>query len=115
MRPLLGGRVYARVTNDDGEPQLRVTKGKTYNTRGGVKEETDPRWLEAVAVAAHIRSAELDQLKLAHYQRQTLVTSARLPYWQQLVAEYKPRVSGSALLIQRHLQRPSARARRTTP
>ena len=38
------------ATNDDGEPQLRVTKGKTYNTRGGVKEETDPRWLEAVAV-----------------------------------------------------------------
>ena len=40
-----------RVNNDDGEPQLRVTKGKTYNTRGGVKEETDPRWLEAVAAA----------------------------------------------------------------
>ena len=39
-----------RATNDDGEPQLRVTKGKTYNTRGGVKEETDPRWLEAVPV-----------------------------------------------------------------
>ena len=31
------------ATNDDGEPQLRVTKGKTYNTSGGVKEETDPR------------------------------------------------------------------------
>ena len=31
-----------RATNDDGEPQLRVTKGKVYNTRGGVKEETDP-------------------------------------------------------------------------
>ena len=29
-----------RATNDDGEPQLRVTKGKTYNTRGGIKEET---------------------------------------------------------------------------
>ena len=39
-----------RATNKDGEPQLRVTKGKTYNTRGGVKEETEPRWLEAVAI-----------------------------------------------------------------
>ena len=39
-----------RIIIEDGEPQLRVTKGKTYNTRGGVKEETDPRWLEAVAV-----------------------------------------------------------------
>ena len=39
-----------RANNDDGEPQLRVTKGKTHNNRGWVKEETDPRWLEAVAV-----------------------------------------------------------------
>ena len=38
-----------RATNEDDEPQLRVTKGKTYNARGGVKG-TDPRWLEAVAV-----------------------------------------------------------------
>ena len=37
----------SRATNDYGEPQLRVTKGKTYNTRGGVKEKTEPRWLEA--------------------------------------------------------------------
>ena len=35
----------ALATNDDGEHQLRVTKGKTYNTRGGVKEQTEPRWL----------------------------------------------------------------------
>ncbi|GCE65854.1 hypothetical protein OMCYN_01800 [cyanobiont of Ornithocercus magnificus] len=40
----------ALATNDDGEPQLRVTKSKTYNNCGGVKEQTDPRWLEAVAV-----------------------------------------------------------------
>ena len=39
-----------RATNEDGEPQLRVTKGKTYNTCGGVKEETEPRWLEPVAI-----------------------------------------------------------------
>ena len=29
-----------RATNDEGEHQLRVTKGKIYKTRGGVKEET---------------------------------------------------------------------------
>ena len=56
----------ARATNDDGEPQLRVTKGKTYNTRGGVKEETDPRWLEAVAVDGSTFGLveSWDQLKL---------------------------------------------------
>lgn len=39
-----------QATNDDGETQLRVTNSKTNNTRGGEKGETDPRWLEAVAV-----------------------------------------------------------------
>ena len=39
-----------RATNEDGEPQLRVTKGKTHNTRGGIKEENEPRWLEPVAI-----------------------------------------------------------------
>ena len=39
-----------QATNDDGEPLLRVTKVKPRNTRGGVKEETFPRWLEAMAV-----------------------------------------------------------------
>ena len=39
-----------QATKEVVEPQLRVTKGKTYNTRGGVKEDTDPRWLEAVSV-----------------------------------------------------------------
>ena len=34
------------VAKDDCETQLRVTKGKTFNTRGGVKEETDHRFLE---------------------------------------------------------------------
>ena len=55
-----------RATNDDGEPQLRVTKAKTHNTRGGVKEETDPRWLEAVAVDGGTFGLEKswDQLKL---------------------------------------------------
>ena len=83
----------ARVSNDDGEPQLRVTKGKTYNTRGGVKEETDPRWLEAVAVDG--TSFDLvenwDQLKLPPTVSGKTLGNVlrRLPYWQQLVAQYK--------------------------
>jgi len=84
-----------QATNDDGKPQLRVTKGKTYNTRGGVKEETDPRWLEAVAVDG--TSFDLvqnwDQLKLPPtVSGKTLGNILRrLPYWQQLIAEYEAR------------------------
>ena len=62
--------------NDDGEPQLRVTKSKTYNSRGGVKEEIDPRWLEAVAVdtmrevnAGHIDPAFVAALEPPLIQR----------------------------------------------
>ena len=84
-----------RATNDDGEPQLRVTKGKTYNTRGGVKEETDPRWLEAVAVDDSTFGLEenWDQLKLpSTVSGKTLgAVLRRLPYWQQLMAEYEAR------------------------
>jgi hypothetical protein len=85
----------ARVSNDDGEPQLRVTKGKTYNTRGGVKEETDPRWLEAVAVDG--TSFDLvenwDQLKLPPTVSGKTLGNVlrRQPYWQKLMGEYKAR------------------------
>ena len=84
-----------RATNDDGEPQLRVTKGKTYNTRGGVKEETDPRWLEAVAVnnSTFGLVEGWDQLKLPSTVSGKSLGAVlrRLPYWQQLVAEYEAR------------------------
>ena len=84
-----------RATNDDGEPQLRVTKGKTYNTRGGVKEETDPRWLEAVAVdnSTFGLVENWDQLNLPPtISGKTLgAVLRRLPYWQQLMAEYEAR------------------------
>ena len=74
---------------------LRVTKGKTYNTRGGVKEETDPRWLEAVAVdnSTFGLVENWDQLKLPPtVSGKTLgAVLRRLPYWQQLMAEYKAR------------------------
>ena len=84
-----------QATNDDGEPQLRVAKGKTYNTRGGVKEETDPRWLEAVAVDG--TTFDLvegwDQLKLPPTVTGKTLGNVlrRLPYWQQLMAEYEAR------------------------
>ena len=85
----------ARANNDDGKPQLRVIKGKTFTTRSGVKEETEPRWLEAVAVNGSTFDLvqNWDQLTfpptvsgktLGAYLR-------RLPYWQQLVAEYGAR------------------------
>ena len=84
-----------RATNDDGEPQLRVTKGKTYNTRGGVKEETEPRWLEAVAVDGSTFDLveNWDQLKLPPtVSGKTLgAVLRRLPYWQQLMGEYEAR------------------------
>ena len=84
-----------QATNDDGEPQLRVTKGKTYNTRGGVKEETDPRWLEAVAVdnSTFGLVENWDQLKLPPtVSGKTLgAVLRRLPYWQKLIAEYEAR------------------------
>ena len=82
-----------RATNDDGEPQLRVTKGKTYNTRGGVKEETDPRWLEAVAVNGTTFNLveEWNQLKLPPTVSGKSLGAIlrRLPYWQQLMNQYK--------------------------
>ena len=68
------------ATEEDGEPQLRVTKGKTYNTRGRIKEETDPRWLEAVAVdtmrevnAGHSEPAVVAALKPQLIQRSRIV------------------------------------------
>ena len=84
-----------QAANDDGEPQLRVTKGKTYNTRGGVKEETDPRWLEAVAVDGTTFGLveNWDQLMLPPtVTGKTLgAVLRRLPYWKQLMAEYEAR------------------------
>jgi integrase len=85
----------ARANNDDGEPQLRVIKGKTFTTRSGVKEETEPRWLEPVAVNGTTFDLvqNWDQLPLPQtVSGKTLGNILRrLPYWQQLVAEYKAR------------------------
>ncbi|RNC94025.1 MAG: hypothetical protein ED554_00005, partial [Synechococcus sp. YX04-3] len=85
----------ARATNDDGNHQLRVIKGKTFTTRSGVKEETEPRWLEPVAVNGTTFDLvqNWDQLPLPQtVSGKTLGNILRrLPYWQQLVAEYEAR------------------------
>jgi integrase len=85
----------ARATNDDGNHQLRVIKGKTFTTRSGVKEETEPRWIEAVAVdnSTFGLVEGWDQLKLPPTVTGKTLGNVlrRLPYWQQLVAEYEAR------------------------
>ena len=84
-----------RATNKDGEPQLRITKGKTYNARGGVKEETEQRWLEAVAIDGSTFGLleGWEQLKRPpSVSGKTLgAVLRRLPYWEQLMAEYEAR------------------------
>ena len=84
-----------RANNDDGEPQLRVIKGKTFTSSRGVKEETEPRWLEPVAVNGITFDLvqNWDQLTLPPtVSGKTLgAFLRRMPYWQQLVAEYETR------------------------
>ena len=84
-----------QANNDDGEPQLRVIKGKTFTTRSGVKEQTEPRWLEPVAVNGTTFDLveNWDQVTLPKtVSGKTLGNILRrLPYWQQLVAEYEAR------------------------
>ena len=84
-----------QANNDAGEPQLRVIKGKTFTTRSGVKEQTEPRWLEPVAVNGTTFDLveNWDQVTLPKtVSGKTLGNILRrLPYWQQLVAEYEAR------------------------
>jgi integrase len=84
-----------RANNDDGEYQLRVIKGKTFTTRSGVKEETEPRWLEPVAVNGSTFDLvqNWDQLTMPPtVSGKTLGAFLRLlPYWQELVKEYGSR------------------------
>ena len=84
-----------RANNDDGEPQLRVIKGKTYNNRAGVKEETEPRWLEPVAVNGTTFDLvqNWDQLSLPPTVSGKPLGAflRRLPYWKELMKEYEAR------------------------
>ena len=87
------GRVVAELFNHQGNVNKLMVR--TYNTRGGVKEETDPRWLEAVAVdnSTFGLVENWDQLKLPPtVSGKTLgAVLRRLPYWQKLIAEYEAR------------------------
>ena len=84
-----------RILIEDGKPQLRVTKDKTYNTRGGVKEETDPCWLEAVALDGStfglVEGWEKLKLPPTVSGKPLGAVLRRLPYWQQLIAKYEAR------------------------
>ena len=84
-----------RANNDDGEHQLRVIKGKTFTTRSGVKEETEPRWLEPVPVNGTtfdlVQNWDHLSLPLTVSGKTLGAFLRRLPYWQQLAGEYEAR------------------------
>ena len=82
-----------RLTKPDGRPQLYVTKGKVFTTRGGVKDETSPRWLAPIPVNG--TSFDLlenwDQLSWPPtISGKMLGNKLRLlPYWRQLMEEFE--------------------------
>ena len=91
VRPWEIGSIDRRI-NPGGEPQLFVTKGKTVTSRSGVKEETEPRWLEAVAIDGSTFGLVETWASL---QLPETVSGAnlgarlrRLPYWNQLVQDF---------------------------
>jgi hypothetical protein len=65
---------------------LRGIKGKTFTTRSGVKEQTEPRWLEAVAVNGTTFDLVQTWYQLTLPQTVSGKTLGnilrRLPYWQ---------------------------------
>ena len=82
-----------RRTNEEGNPQLWVRKGKTYNKSGGVKEETEPRWLHAIPVNGQTFDLleKWDELEWPPtISGKSLGAKLRLiPYWQELKAKYE--------------------------
>ena len=81
-----------RRTNEEGNPQLWVSKGKTYNKSGGVKEETEPRWLHAIPVNGQTFDlvAKWDELERPPtISGKSLGAKLRLlSYWKELQAKY---------------------------
>jgi len=79
-------------TNEEGNPQLWVSKGKTYNKSGGVKEETEPRWLHAISVNGQTFDLveKWDELEWPPtISGKSLGAKLRLlPYWRELQAKY---------------------------
>ena len=81
-----------RQDNPGNEKQLWVSKGKVYNTRGGVKETTEPRWLEAVPVNGQtfglVEGWDILSLPDQVSGKTLGAILRRLPYWQHLKAEF---------------------------
>ena len=81
-----------QANNDDGKPQLRIIKGKTYNNRAGIKEETEPSWLEPAAVNGTTFDLvqNRDRLSLPPEVSDKTLSAylRRLAYWRKLVKEY---------------------------
>ena len=93
-------RVIVRRINEDGEPQLFVTEGKTYATRG-TKRQNDPRFLRPIPVGGQIfdlvgevQRGELDlpkgkQGNLIEVDGRNLGNRLRqLPLWRELEGKY---------------------------
>ena len=91
VRPWEIGSIDRRI-NPGGEPQLFVTKGKTVTSRSGVKEETEPRWLEAVAIDGStfglVETWASLQLPETMNGANLGARLRRLPYWNQLVQDF---------------------------
>ena len=92
VRPWEVGFIDRRI-NPGGEHQLYVRKGKAVTSRSGVKEETEPRWLEAVAVDGTTFDLveEWENLQLPETVSGANLGARlrRLPYWKQLVQEFE--------------------------
>ncbi len=88
-------RVIVRRINEDGEPQLFVTEGKTHITRRGVKKKTDPRWLVPIPLMGTTFNLveEWDTLKLPPTVNGTTLGKRLrlLPFWLELKAKAEAR------------------------
>ncbi len=88
-------RVIVRRINEDGEPQLFVTEGKTHITRRGVKKKTDPRWLVPIPLMGTTFNLveEWDTLKLPPTVNGTTLGKRLrlLPFWMELRAKAEAR------------------------
>ena len=98
-----------------GNPSSVSPRARPITPAEGVKEENEPRWLEAVAVDGSTFGLveNWNQLKLPPtVSGKTLgAVLRRLPYWQQLIADYEAQGEWLRPHTQRHVFRPGSRDR----
>ncbi len=86
-------KVIKRRINDEGEPQLFVTEGKTHVTRSGVKKKTRPRWLEPIPINGTtfnlVEQWETLKLPLSISSKTLGQALRKLPYWRELMVSYE--------------------------